>query len=299
LEQLLIQNENREISSSVWLSRQSNLAYLPLLEQSSGCRLQGCIFPDEGVAFVDTARQHSSLTKLSLWERLPFDFINFVWCLHHVNLEYLRLTCITLDGESCRAVATAEINYLHLAYCEFEDEEAVQVLVDNIRVERGPKGLCLKGEPFKSHERLGDLMNALRGNTSLERLDLGSFFVRTGSFQALVTALPENRGLTHLGLTFCTVDDRCWDKINLYRKRFRAIQAIGLDKTRAAITARALARIALADVRSESSLIFMVLSQNCDVFCSHLDEVLSRDNHISVPSRKRSRLPTEDATSPL
>jgi hypothetical protein len=88
-------------------------------------------------------------------------------------------------------------------------------------------------------------------------------------------------------------------EINLYRKRFRAIQAIGSEKTRAAVVARALARIALFDVKSESSLIFMVLSQNCYVFCSYLDEILSRDNHISLPSRKRGRLPSEDAMGPL
>jgi hypothetical protein len=57
-------------------------------------------------------------------------------------------------------------------------------------------------------------MNALRGNTYLERLlDLGSLRVRDGCFQPLVTALPENRGLTHLRLTTCTADDRCWDKL--------------------------------------------------------------------------------------
>jgi hypothetical protein len=43
-------------------------------------------------------------------------------------------------------VATAEISYLSLEYCEFEDEEAVQVLLDNAQAERGPKGsYFLKG----------------------------------------------------------------------------------------------------------------------------------------------------------
>jgi hypothetical protein len=118
---------------------------------------------------VDAARAHSSLTKLTLWDRLPFDDRNFVWCLDHLNLEYLGLSQITLNGgQTCRAVATAEINYLSLKYCEFEDEEAVQVLVDNIRAERGPKGLTLKGEPFDSLERFTSFVNALRGNTYLE-----------------------------------------------------------------------------------------------------------------------------------
>jgi hypothetical protein len=121
---------------------------------------------------VDAARQHSSLTKLSLCERLPFDDRSLVWCLDHLNLEYMGLTEITLHGKSCRAVAATEINYLYLNCCAFEDEEAVQVLVNNIRAERGPKGLFLRGVPFNSSEKLGELMNALRGNTYLERLGL-------------------------------------------------------------------------------------------------------------------------------
>jgi hypothetical protein len=43
--------------------------------------LFSCLFPDGGVAFVDEAREHSSLTKLSLCERFRFDARNFVWSL--------------------------------------------------------------------------------------------------------------------------------------------------------------------------------------------------------------------------
>jgi hypothetical protein len=56
-------------------------------------------------------------------------------------------------------------------------------------------------------------MNALRGNVDLERLEIGTLGVHDDSFQALVAALPENRGLTHLRLTDCTVDDHCWEKL--------------------------------------------------------------------------------------
>jgi hypothetical protein len=353
----LLQNEKRE-------NKFYNMAFTPeqsrvLATSGTHIGLSDCNTPDGGVAFVDAARQHSSLTKLTLWGCLPFDDRNFACSLDHLNLEYLGLSNMTLHGESCRAVAATEINYLHLVDCKFEDEEAVQVLVDNVRAERGPQGLSLEGEPFESPEMPGEFMNALRGNTYLKRLDIGYLYC-DGSFPALVAALSENRGLIHLGLKDCDVDDRCWDKlmgaiaghpslrtlsfeeikdeddrmflkrhepmhslagmlaeneqvdeiqvetdsfdrdvwnavvvprleINSYRKQFRAIQAIRLDKTRAAVVARALARIALADLKSESSLIFLVLSQNCDVFCSYLDESLTRDNHISVPSRKRSR----------
>jgi hypothetical protein len=372
LEKILIQNENRE---NTFIRMAFTLEQSRVLAASgTNIALYACRFPDGGVAFVDAARQHSSLTKLSFYERLPFEDIHFVWCLDNLNLEYLKLSSITFDDEqTCRAVATAEIDYLYLENCKFEDEEAVQALVDNVRAERGPKGLFLGGEPFESPERLIEFINALRGNTYRERLVIGNLDVRDGSFQALVAALPENRGLTHLGLMDCTANDRYWDylmgavaehpslrilsfeeiyedeededgnllfernepihalagmlavneqvdeiqiddsfdrtvwnavvvprlEINLYRKRFRTIQAIRLEKTRAAVMARGLARIALADVKSESSLIFMLLSQNCDVFCSYLDEILTRDKHSSVPSRKRSRLPSEDATGLL
>jgi hypothetical protein len=211
LEKLSLQNEKRK-------NMFYHMAFTP--EQSRVLATSGtiiglfnCSFPDEGVAFVDAARQHSSLAKLSLYVRLPFDDRNFVWSLDHLILEYLKLSQMTLNDESCRAVAATEINYLDLECCEFEDEEAVQVLVDNIRAGRGPTGLCLNGEPFKSSEKLGDFMNALRGNTYLKRLDLVCLEVRDGSFQALVAALPENIGVTHLGLAYCTVDDRCWDKL--------------------------------------------------------------------------------------
>jgi hypothetical protein len=209
LEKLLIQNENRfnTFNSMAFTPDQSRV----LVISGTNIGFSDCSTPDGGVAFVDAARQHSSLTKLSLWDRLPFDDIHFVWCLHHLNLEYLMLAYLNLDdGQTCRAVVAAEINHLHLDDCEFEDEEAVQVLVDNVRAERGPKGLFLNGEPFDSSERLEDFMNALRGKTYLERLDLGSLdFGTGGGIQALVAALPENRGLTHLGLMYCTVDDSC------------------------------------------------------------------------------------------
>jgi hypothetical protein len=123
------------------------------------------------------------------------------------------------------------------------------------------------------------------------------FLKRHGPIHALAGMLAENEQVVEIQVHDDWLDRDIWNavvaprlEINSYRKRFRAIQAIGLDKTRAAVVARALAHLALAnDLKSESSLIFMVLSQNCDVFCSYLDEILTRDNSISAPSRKRSR----------
>jgi hypothetical protein len=207
LDKLLLQNENRE-------NRFSFMAFTPkqsrvLAASGTSIGLYACLFPDGGAGFVDAASQHSSLTKLSLYENLHFNDSNFVWCLNYLNLEYLGLSDMTLDdGQS-----TAEINYLRLEGSTFGDEEALQVLSGNVRAERGPKGLALYGRsPFHS-ELFGEFMNALRGNTYFERLDLGYISVRSGSVQALVAALRENRGLTHLGLKGCYVDDRCWKKL--------------------------------------------------------------------------------------
>jgi hypothetical protein len=129
--------------------------------------------------------------------------------------------------------------------------------------------------------------------------DGSSLFERNAPIHLIAGMLTENEQVDEIQVDD-SFDRTVWEavvvprlEINMYRKRFRAIQAIGLEKTGASIVTRALARIALAGVKSESSLIFMVLSQ------SYLDEMLTRDNHSSCPSRKRSRLPSEDATGPL
>jgi hypothetical protein len=73
LEKQLIQNENRQnqFNSMAFAPEQSRV----LATSGTNIGLYDCIFPDGGVALVDAARQHSSLTKLSLKERLPFDDI--------------------------------------------------------------------------------------------------------------------------------------------------------------------------------------------------------------------------------
>jgi hypothetical protein len=75
---------------------------------------------------------------------------------------------------------------------------------------------------------------------------------------------------------------------NLYREWFVAIQKIQDPSTRAAIVARALAR-----VEKKPWLVWMVLSQNHDVVCSYLGEA-REDSSVSVPLRKRRRSPSVD-----
>jgi hypothetical protein len=56
-------------------------------------------------------------------------------------------------------------------------------------------------------------MNALRGNTYIARLDFAHLWVSLEELEALAATWSENRGLTHLGLRYCTVDDHCWDTL--------------------------------------------------------------------------------------
>jgi hypothetical protein len=71
LEKLLIQNVSRENAfySMTFTQEQSRVH----AGSGTNIRLYDCSFSDGDVAFVDAALQHSSLTKLTLWERLPLD----------------------------------------------------------------------------------------------------------------------------------------------------------------------------------------------------------------------------------
>jgi hypothetical protein len=74
---------------------------------------------------------------------------------------------------------------------------------------------------------------------------------------------------------------------NIYRDWIVAIQKIQDPSTRAAVVARALAR-----VESKPSLVWMVLFHNHDVVSSYVDEAL--DDSVLVPPPKRRRAPSDD-----
>jgi hypothetical protein len=133
--------------------------------------------------------------------------------LHQHQLESLTLNHIRLESEeACRAVAGAELQYLELIYCKLGDDGAS--LVESVRLGRGPKILLLHNvhaggwRPFDSSEMFASLLNALRGNTYLERLDLSPFDLREeGMLATLAAALFENKGLIQLGLKNCHFDE--------------------------------------------------------------------------------------------
>jgi hypothetical protein len=122
------------------------------------------------------------------------------------KLESLDIRGIHLNSEvGCRAVATPQVQCLTLTdQCELEDGGAA--LVESIRQGRGPKELYFYGNPFGSRESLVTFMNALRGDEHLERLHLPNIDARQVT-QALAAALPENKGLVHLTVSFRALDD--------------------------------------------------------------------------------------------
>jgi hypothetical protein len=69
---------------------------------------------------------------------------------------------MTSDAEHiCRAMTLAGIKYLNLSEPEFEYKEALQVLLDSVRAQQGPKGHKLHGKPFGFFDSIVELINAL------------------------------------------------------------------------------------------------------------------------------------------
>jgi hypothetical protein len=149
---------------------------------------------------------------------------------------------------------------------------------------------------------LSELMSAISTHPSLRMLEFDDIYdanvnarqtssMKQDRTSALADMLLTNKGVDEILFDAYTFDQALWDKLvgpkvecNLYRKRFPALQKIQVPSTRAAIVAMTLARLA-----SKPSLLWMVLSLNHDIICSYLDEHLTHDDSLSVPSRKRSR----------
>jgi hypothetical protein len=366
-----VRNANRENSFADMTFMHDQCRTLATSEVRTNIGFWHCNFEDGGIAFVEASaareNQESGPAKLAIWYILPFDERNFRVFLSQHNLESLKLHRIPLRREeSCRALAAADLQNLEFPACELADGGAA--LIESVSEGRGPRGLRLGRGQFDSLERRISFINALRGNTYLEKLDLIHIVSGDGSSQALASALLENKGLVHFGLRFCRLDDHCWSELmaaisthltlrtlnfrrisdvdgffpsssvetrdrtkaianmllvnkhideipcfceasfdrddwdalvaprvecNLYRKRLSPIPKIKALSTRAAVVGRALVR-----VEKNPSLVWMVLSQNHDVICSYCSYLLNEARGIStsVPSRKRSRSPSADAS---
>jgi hypothetical protein len=69
-------------------------------------------------------------------------------------------------------------------------------LVRSVRERRGPKGICIGSRLYELKLRSFDsisFINALRGNSHLERLDLSCLHSSEGTPQELAATLRENR----------------------------------------------------------------------------------------------------------
>jgi hypothetical protein len=169
----------------------------------------GCEFQDGGAAFVKSSTERQDKTSgpanLSFTYTLSFYDGYLALFLRQHKLEYLGLHNIELNSEvNCRAVATAHVRRLVLNSCKLEDEGAA--LVESVRQGRGPKEFGFHGNPFGSIVSFVAFMNALRGNTYLERLRLPKIDNRQET-RALAIALHENKGLVHLAVRFYALDD--------------------------------------------------------------------------------------------
>jgi hypothetical protein len=362
-----VRNANRESRFSNVMFTRDQCRTLATSGIRTNIGFMYCKFEDEGIAFLEASaareNQESGPAKLSIRGRLLFDEGNFRLFLSQHTLESLKLHGIPLlHEESCRALAAADLQNLELPVCQLVDGGAA--LVESVREGRGPRELTIGRQSFDSPKRFVSFINALRGNTYLQRLDLSTLSSGDGSPQALASSLLENKGLVHFGLDRCDLGDHCWSELmaatsmhptlralnfrgirnvdglpsslskrdrtkaianmllvnkhideipfcctigsfdredwdalvaprvecNLYRKRFVTIPKIQDPSTRAAVVARALAR-----VERNPSLIWMVLSQSHDVVCSYLlnEDVTSRPR-FRLASCKRSRSPSDD-----
>jgi hypothetical protein len=150
-----------------------------------------------------------------LWRLPPRDGLNdrnLALFLSQHQLDSLDLDAINLNNEvSCRAMTTAKVRCLTLSdECELGEGGAARV--ESVRQGRGPKELCFDFDPFDSSERLVTFMNALRGNTNLERLELPLIDDRQVA-QALVAALRESKGLVHLAVYFHAFHESAWTEL--------------------------------------------------------------------------------------
>jgi hypothetical protein len=213
LRKLILQNQSR-------LNTFCNLSFTPDqcgILATSGTRTKigfyRCWFQDDGAAFVQSLW---GLIELTIRHTLPFNERNFALFLNQQGLESLTLEEIGLGTEeACRALATADLQYLSLKGGRLADGGAA--LVESVREGRGPRGLRFifpsEDGDDGDGERCISFLNALRFNSYVERLELSAIHVHDESPQALVTILRENQGLTHLSLEYCNLDARYWSEL--------------------------------------------------------------------------------------
>jgi hypothetical protein len=222
LENFLINTERKKVFEYMVFSREQS-RILASTGVRTNIQFYHCRCEGGGADFLaaSTARQDEDTGPaiLIIIETLLFDEGNLVLFLNQQHkLKSLTLQNILLrTEEACRAVSLADVRKLHIRGCNFADHGAA--LIESLREGRGPKELILRPvtgprshvprsyQPFDSWESFLSFMNALRGNTYLERLDVSGISFRHGVAQALAAAILENQGLIHLGMRYCDLDN--------------------------------------------------------------------------------------------
>jgi hypothetical protein len=221
LQKMIVQNANRQCSFSDMTFNPDQSRTLATSGTKTDIEFCGCRFQEDyRETFLEAlaAREDpaTGLATLTIVGCLPFADGILVLLLDQCEIISLTLIGIDLETEeACCALAAAELEYLSLSWCELADGGAA--LVESVREGRGPKELGLsksdEGDdydwiPFDSPERFISFLNALRGNSHLERLVLSDQdFREEGILDALTAALFANLGLIHLGLSVCSLDE--------------------------------------------------------------------------------------------
>jgi hypothetical protein len=273
LDKFLLQNAKRKNKFDRMTFTPDQSRTLATSGTRTDIELSRCKFEDDGEAFlealVEREDSETGLAKLRIGNWLPVAegiLVLFPHTLKCLILNHIRLK----SEEACRAVAEAELQYLELSWCQLGDGGAS--LVESVREGRGPKGLRLltwggdNWHPFDSSERFVSFLNALRGNTYLKRLLLPCFNSReAGVLAVLAAALFENKGLVHLNLQNCHLDESCFCEFSRAIATHPSLRTLDL-------TCRNLGM----DATEESEEVAKMLSDN-----SQLEEVRVRSGFSS------------------
>jgi hypothetical protein len=239
--------------------------------------LRSCELADGGAAHVESVREGRGPRGLSIG-RNQFDsterFLTFINALRgNAYLERLDVHNMCSGDGSPQALASALLENKGLVHfglhrCRLDDHcwSKLMAAISMHPTLRTLKFRDVSSSSSTNRDRTKQIANMLLVNKHIDEIPFSVSFDRD-DWNALVAPCLE---------------------CNLYRKRFDVIPKIQEPSTRAAIVARALAR-----VEKKPSLVWMVLSQNHDVVCSYQGEAL-REDSVSIPSRKRRRSPSDD-----
>jgi hypothetical protein len=276
LESLVLSNIHLKSEKFCRTTATAQVRYLELIQ---------CECEDGGAALVESVKEGSGPKGLRLapWngnELHPFDsperLVSFMYALGgNTHLERLSLWNIRFRRSILQALAAAlpgnkGLTCLELCSCDLEGDSWNKLLG------------ALSTHP---------LLLAL----TFESISTSSDYGPIARTKAVAGMLLFNEQVEEIRGDESTFDIAKWNmdvapklECNVYRKRFLAIQKIGLASTRAAVVARA-----LANVESKPSLVCLLLSQNHDILTSYLNEALrTGGDPVSTPPRKRSRSPS-------